>query len=143
MTGTGALGPSFRLRVGGPEAPVVVEVDLEEPVERGGQDLGAPELSGENYRGYGRGDDVGEGGSVSDGVVVHPEVQACLPSRVDFGLVDVPLPESSRPVLNDLRDESLAQRFEEILVGQPDDAAHGDRGIGIVMSECERASTEE
>ena len=46
----GGMGPGFRLRVGGPEALVIIEVDLEEPVERGGQDLGAPELLGEDYR---------------------------------------------------------------------------------------------
>ena len=90
------------MRVGGPEALVIIEVDLEEPVERGGQDLGAPELLGEDYRGYGLGDDVGERGSVSDGVVAHLKVQACLRGRMDFGLMDVPLPESSQPVLEDL-----------------------------------------
>ena len=34
--------------------------------------------------------------------------------------MDVPLPESSQPVLDDLRDESFAQGFEEVFVGQPD-----------------------
>ena len=90
-------------RVDGTAAvPVGCDRDEGEPVERGGQDLGAAELLREDYRGYGLGDDVGERGSVSNWVVAHPKVQACLRGRLDFGLVDVPLPESSRPVLDDL-----------------------------------------
>ena len=116
--------------------PVIFHVDGEEAVECHRQNFRAPKLLGEDYGGGGLGDKVREG--LDDAVTRRREDPR---DRHNLAVLDVPFEKSCRPVVAYLLYKSFLQRLDEVLVGQPEDAADGDRGVRIAPSKGQRTST--
>ena len=76
------------------EAPVGLEADLQEPVERCGENLGAPEFAREDNDGHRLGDASREELAAVDPLTVDGgDGEDCLLDHVDLRLLDVPLPD--------------------------------------------------